>query len=210
MAGKPTFRKSADRYVTEYAVHKAVPHTKKHAYGSVSIHNNGYFPNFETTESGRVVPTSYTDLHVEKQPETLFTHAPAVVESAFSDPTMQIHIPTLLAMAHKAHGILQVSEDLSRHSARLAKHGVRIGAAIASPFNTDMEDTNGIEFSERRAPVSDMNAMYPTKISDNDVSIAKGHLRTMLGRDKPRKQHMGPQFYQAEAEQPQLPGMEGM
>ena len=207
MAGKPVFRKSADRYVTEYAVHKAVPHTKKHAYGSVSIHNNGYFPNFKTTESGRLVSRFLDD---EKQPETLFTHEPAVVESAFSDPTMQIHMPTLLAMAHKAHGILQVSEDLSRHSARLAKHGVRIGAAIASPFNTDMKDTNGIEFSERRAPVSDMNAMYPTKISDNDVSMAKSHLRTMLGRDKPRKQHMGPQFYQPEAEQLQLPGMEGV
>ena len=154
------------------------------------------------------------DYEGEDDPSTLFTHKPPTIIGAFTHSSMRHTVPTLFGLARNDHGNdLVVGESLSKHSSRLAKKGAKRGAVIANDINPDSVAMNDLTFNDNVNRTTDASLSKNDFLSDvpqEKVLQARKTVRDILRPVKPTRQHMGPQFYQPEAEQPQLPGMEGV
>lgn len=207
-----------------YYVATGKPYTDKTSYGEsvervptaeLEVHAGESFPNFDEhgisqsyyRHIGITHPHLYRvgDYVEENPPTTLFTHTPAEIHGAFSDPRMQYAVPTLLAMAHKEHRNLQPSASLSPHSSRLARKALAMGLITPHPHNPSADVINDIGFMEQYSTAGSIeHDDFYREIPSHEVIQAKDYLRGLLRKNKGRrKQSMGPQF-----QQETLPGVD--
>lgn len=201
--------------------------------GHIILQHRQFIPNFDGN-AGHKVSEEYkehTEIEAQRRdqdpyehsnelpdPKTLFSETPPMVHGAYAHSSIRHAMPTLLAHAYNKHGRLQADYSLSAHSAPLVQRGIAAGLAESHPYNPTAEASNKIDFTDWRyltnpdAVKNDLRNKTFREIPKEDIYRAQQVVRRMLRPQKRNTKAMGgPQFYQAEAEQPQqLPAMEGM
>ena len=143
----------------------------------------------------------------------LFDVHPSKINSAFADHRMRSQTPTVLGMAineSKKIGMgLTYSDDLSAHSAKLAKQGMELGVVSPNKYNPEAEQKNDIA---RRGIGSYEHTYSPMWFHDYDkaqpeeVKAGRETIRDITRQSlSARKTHMSEQF---EDRQMKLPGFE--
>lgn len=197
MSEQPIFRKGYLDYQTAEARGWQYPLFNKSSYYVVSSPSKED-PSVHRYAMVAVEHASPQEANFTDGAETLWEDRGRTPElyKAYSDPSMRIHVPTLLSLAHKEHGFLTLPDSLSRHSSKLAKKAVHLGVAKSSLGNKEMAVRNKEDFKPLLKDINTLENHYPIVFSDMEVLSAKQHLRHILGRDKPIRRHMGPQFSQ--------------
>lgn len=160
-------------------------------------------------------------------PDQLFTSKPDSLEVDFADfdPRARTLFPTAVALMSQSVGHPQIvaNDDLSEHSSALAQRAAHKGVVVPHKHNQDMRVTNEMIYQTRTA---DPHALYDidrglsdriqvsgqgrmsgfSRVPDEDVASARGHLRTILRGDRPQKPPASPK---PNMSQQFLPGMEG-
>lgn len=157
---------------------------RMHPYAYIVVNPASFSPNFDTTGQPLV-----------QNPDTLFSHFPARVESAMSHHEARHLIPTLLSMANRDMGRLEIPSDLSSHSSRLAKKALSKGLASPSGYgNPAAEPVNNLTFEDTNNMLIMPDAFDKSNkpVPQRDVVLARENLRRMLRGNK--KPHMSEQF----------------
>lgn len=206
MADNIRFYKDAgsdqSKYVTHYAVDKSAPMDDPY--------DSTHYPAAQVD----LYKGHYTDAaqanRLKKPGEQLqlFGIQPSVIHGAYADKSMRSVTPTVLGMAiNEAKNIgmgLTYSENLSRHSTRLAKKALEMGVFSENPANPKFKQKNEIGFEglssfEHVVPESELPDL--TDITGSE-EVAKGRktIRDIVrsARPAPEATHMGQQFHQPE------------
>lgn len=154
----------------------------------------------------RLIPESSPDDLEFEEPDTLFTHIPGTILSAYAHPNMRHTMPTLLAMAHMEHRMLQPSEILSKHSSRLAKWGQERGLVVPNPENPYADTTAASNWSnivyeppelrkehgllDTSRGVVTGRSFHPIedRVPSIEVAAARHHLRSIISEHRKRGQ----------------------
>jgi hypothetical protein len=160
-------------------------------------------------------------------PDQLFTSRPDNLEIVFADfdPRARTLFPTAVSLMSQSVGHPQIvaNDDLSPHSSAVAQRAAEKGMVVPHRHNPDMVVTNDMRSKTRTADasllhnvdrgfddhiqVSGQGSMSGfSRVPDEDVASARGHLRTILRGDRPQKPPASPK---PNMSQQFLPGMEG-
>ena len=160
-------------------------------------------------------------------PNQLFTSNPANLEVDYADfdPRARTLFPTAVALMSQSVGHPQIvaSDDLSAHSSAIVQSAAQKGMVVPHNHNQDMRVTNDMMYKTRTADPSALQDVDQgfgdriqvsgqgymsgfSRVPDEDVASARGHLRTMLRGDRPQKAPASPK---PNMSQQFLPGMEG-
>ena len=138
----------------------------------------------------------------------LFTTTPPSVhiDEAFSHSKMRHTIPTMGAYLNQKFGNIEVSSDLSAHSAPLVRNLQKKGYNVKVANDEEPEMSNDVDFDDESNTVTS-DSRYemlnsPTRLSKQEVASAKEHFRSIRRGDRPEPKSLGPQF-----EQLKFPGM---
>ena len=148
---------------------------------------------------------------VERQRDTpqMFRHTPAEVFSAFSDPSMRVHMGTLLGMAiNDNKGKLQAPYSLSKHSSRLVQRGVASGVVSAHPENPYGDETNDYDFDEQKTGMREGRLVefgLGNEVSKAEVSAARSTIHGLMGRSKLSPQFKALQKFEQDRDTPYNP-----
>lgn len=130
----------------------------------------------------------------------LFGVVPSRIDYAYADKDMRTVTPTLLGMAvNESKNIgtgLTYSDDLSKHSAKLAKKGMDLGIVVPNEANTEAKQKNDIaeaSLGAYRWTQSLDSVAYTPRASDQEVAEGRKTIRGIVQSARPKK-HMGPQF----------------
>lgn len=123
-------------------------------------------------------------------------HEPAkvTVDLLRSTKSARVHVPTVLALAdldaRREHGVgLTASTNRSQFSEALTQHlGKLTGQAM-----TERESSNQMEFASEYL-AQPREALSHIEVSPQDVSAARGTVRSMLRGPRPWGKHLGQQF----------------
>lgn len=185
-----TVQKGAD-------IHDSKPPGWIGRYPTADMTINHYAPYPYFTDTGMEINDAIASSGGHPQ---LFHTIPSKIEVLRSDRSITSTAPTLLGLALNDHGKLQVSEDLSKHSSRIAKKGVEAGAVYPPDQNYDMEVSNDIDFQTRHhLPSTD------PVVSNHEVELARNTVRKIL---RPSSHLSTEQFSPEKVQHPQLPGLE--
>jgi hypothetical protein len=163
----------------------------------------------------------------ELAPDQLFTSRPDSLEVDFADfdPRARTLFPTAVSLMSQSVGHPQIvaNDDLSEHSSAVAQRAAEKGVVVPHRHNPDMVVTNDMRSKTRTADASLLHNVDRgfggriqvsgqgemggfSRVPDEDVASARGHLRTMLRGDRPQKAPASPK---PNMSQQFLPGMEG-
>lgn len=131
---------------------------------------------------------------IEQQETTpqMFFPKPAVIDSAFADPSMRLHVGTLLGQVLNDHGkSLRATYELSPYSSRLARKGIEAGVIQGHPRNPEADEYNNIGFDTHNLELLDNKPLdvYQKAVPDHLVDRGRRTMRNLL-RPKP----LSPQF----------------
>jgi hypothetical protein len=195
----------------------------RHYAAIVSVEHPDIWTNFYNRDKHgmEVSPSWMFDDHGAQErygdypdPETLFSVKPGNYVTAFAHPNMRHAVPMLLAMAHRELSPLTADRNLSHFSSRLAKRGLQSGLIIPNPRNVHAEQINNHDFSDtlsttwmpgwdwtNNRAADNLGSIMGVKfdldkhtVPENDLHLAKSHLRRILGRDKEREHDLAPFF----------------
>ena len=162
-------------------------------YAQVVYEPGTFEPNFD--EWGPVN-------HANRDPSRLFTPVGPHVTALFADPSMNAHVPALLAhVARTARGVgepIESSDDLSRHSSRLVQKGFSkelfpgsgIPLVVGDPSNPAADRTNDIDSDYRRPRTLSSYYDVPDlgeKLPDEEFKRLHREGRELVRPNRPRK-----------------------
>jgi len=122
---------------------------------SMSYTRGGFVPNFDNrwTDDGDTVVDDtwgYRDRSRgwDDTPDTLFDAVSPEVHTLFSDFRMRAHVPTMLGHvlknAQSAGVPITAAYDLSEHSSRLSKKGIKAGLVVGHEYNKEANQSNTV------------------------------------------------------------------
>lgn len=110
--------------------------------------SRGYTSHVSETKGVSPWAESDEDFNKYPMPTTLFTQTPPHVTALFADPSMRMHVPTLLGAVHEgardSGTKILAAESLSKHSSPLVREGIAAGLVQGHAVNPEARVTNEI------------------------------------------------------------------
>ena len=164
-----------------------------------------------------VVPTEYV-INPDNTTRSgqLFDEHPGKVHvtGAFFDERIRHAFPTMAALIKNDYPgkAIVASDDLSRHSASIAKKFAKMGVIEPSEDNPDFVQTNTHDFENLSSDdpnfVEDLYGSNAKKVNERDILGAKDTLRGILKSNKDVKRPRSSEKLSPQFEQLRLPGVD--
>lgn len=165
-----------------------VPHVGEYTPGAVvTVNAPREYPKWDFSED-----PNGKQFHISDTPQVLsegqsiqgelFHNKPAKIRYLEADPSMRITAMNLVAKAMLDHPDAVADSDLSKHSSRLVKKGMKLGAITPNPENATAQVTNDMQLDHY------YNYKFPgmSDIPDIEMKQAKAHLRSIIRPPRPK------------------------